>query len=404
MNTLPGTMINPEYTLQLNTVKNIAAYLLDIEYAHHPGLMGGNGSLILFLAYYYLYIEQEERYADRIAYLLEKALVQASLHEEDTTLASGQSGLIWLLAHLTDAGLLDEDYRALASDMAAPVRQSFTQDVAAGHADLLQGFLGKYLALRALGPEPGLQQQMLQWYNRNKQQAAYGCYYPYTDAQTINLGLAHGLPGMGSFLLHHQEEQGTAQELADYLYLLFKSNSARMEPNLSLFSNTADSRYHTYNESYSRYAWCYGDLGILYFMARLNKELDTEQNRELLHTLLQRCNSRNRHNSFISTVADTPLLDPAFCHGLSGIYYLQQKINTLLPATLQLNTNHYWQQLLLSETQSWLQFAAQAGDQLQQSRTQDHHGMLEGISGTGLVLLSELTGQHAWSSSLLLHS
>lgn len=395
--------VNLEHNRKVAIVKNIAAYLLDTEYAYHPGLMGGNGSLVLFLAHYYMHIEQSEQYADRIAELLEKTIAQASIHETDTTLASGQSGIMWLLTHLVKAGLLDDDYLELAREAAPGIRSTLSADLEQGNADLLQGFIGSYLALNTIAPEPGMQQYLQQWCAMHKKQSAYGTYFPYTEQQIVNLGLAHGLPGIGLFLLHQDLETDTAQDIADYLYAVYKANETRIGDNTSIFPNSLDLSDHSYNEERSRYAWCYGDLGILYFMSRLCRQNNTPQNTELLQQLVARCNTRNKDNSYIITVEATETLDPGFCHGLSGIYYLQQKINENLSPELQLNTNAYWLNLLLEETEKWLRFASAHKDQLLQSRTQDHNGLLEGISGAGMVLLSDLTGDHSWAAALLLH-
>ncbi len=175
MSTAQHPVVNPEYTRQLTTLKNMAAYLLDAEYAYHPGLMGGNGSLVLFLAHYYMHIDQDERYTDRIAELLEKTLAQASVHEADTTLASGQSGVVWLLTHLVKAGLLDEDYLELAAEAAASILPTLIPDLEQGNADLLQGFIGKYLALNTLAPVTGMPTQVQQWCAAHKRTRTSAC-------------------------------------------------------------------------------------------------------------------------------------------------------------------------------------------------------------------------------------
>ncbi len=47
-------------------------------------------------------------------------------------------------------------------------------------------------------------------------------YFPYTEQPVVNLGLAHGLPGIGLFLLEQGLETATATGLADYLNAVYK--------------------------------------------------------------------------------------------------------------------------------------------------------------------------------------
>lgn len=70
---------------------------------------------------------------------------------------------------------------------------------------------------------------------------------------------------------------------------------------------------------FSRLAWCYGDLGILYTLLRILKKTDLALGEDKIIKMLLRITKRKDYS-------ETRVLDSGFCHGISGINYLFMKL------------------------------------------------------------------------------
>lgn len=83
----------------------IAERLMELTYDAYPGLLNGNSGLILFLAYYYKWVKQEEKILFRIEALLQRVFFQLNEYDVPGGLSSGYTGVGFVLNKLIRLGI-----------------------------------------------------------------------------------------------------------------------------------------------------------------------------------------------------------------------------------------------------------------------------------------------------------
>lgn len=213
----------------------------------------------------------------------------------------------------------------------------------------------------------------------------------YSNKPFFNMGLAHGLPGILLIIssAHLLNIDNTRTERMINQSLKFILNHKGLQSNnVSQFQTyiTTESEL-PYN---SRLAWCYGDLSISLAILKAGKALKSDKIiQQALKIALKTLERRS--------VEDTALIDAEFCHGTAGIshmygiWYQEQSIKEFNDA------QKYWLQETLGH--------ARHPDGLAGFKTyiKDNAwgtdiGMMKGIAGIGLVLISSLTGKRNWDS------
>ncbi len=165
---------------------------------------------------------------------------------------------------------------------------------------------------------------------------------------------------------------------------------------VSVFPNTLkpDQPYKTSTYDPSRYGWCYGDLGILLFLAKLHQTENIPDAYPLLELLSAHCNRRDLENGYLNYLKPLESYDIGFCHGLCGIIHLYKKINVLLPTPLKLTNQGYWETLLLQETDKLTKAFTLLNPATSEPGEADLIGFLEGLAGAGVVLIDQLYEQN----------
>ena len=378
------------------TVKRLLTRIFNIltreEYELYPGLLTGNSGIILFLARYYKYVTPDDEALKRIGYLLDKVFVAANTIQLAPSFASGYSGIAWLLFHLRDLEIVEyNDYKDAIDQLLDEVRESLATDLRNNEYDVLYGFAGKYFHYRN---DKSIKAGIESWLQLNTHRTASGVYVLYEGQ--VNLGLAHGLPGIGLFILQHDFPLEYAMGLGHFLVSSGKALSRGAEP-VSIFPNTLEPGQPENSSVYtpSRYAWCYGDPGILLFLATLYQTGNNPEVYSLMEVLTDSCNRRDLTNGHIAYLDALETFDIGFCHGLCGIVHLHKKINALLPAQLKLTNEKYWKDLLVQETDRFIDAFSLLKPATATTGEVDLLGLLEGLAGAGVVLIDELYEQNS---------
>lgn len=367
------------------------------SYEELPCLMSGNGSLILFLAYYYCKVEQDEKVHKSIERLLALMLQQTETLPLTSSLASGYSGIGWLLLELQLLGMLEH-----VDDIVSPIVEIILldaeNDIATGNYDFLYGLPGKYLFLRKVIDTSDLH-AAIKCDLESKTVVDFEHLRSSVNSDNLNMGLAHGIPGVGLFLTQLEIlPQKLWEEIIEILRVHCLEKTGKTH---SIFANEI-SLCQQLPPSESRFAWCYGDLGVLYAVHKMNSFYPSSVLNEVQQKTFSACLERTINNAHVNCLSTDGLLDIGFCHGLSGIYHLQRKINCvrsvaqqceLLPeATWRTGLLNSWQ--LMLDTMDCIPPSINA--------THDHFGLLEGICGAGLVGISSITGDSHWDECLML--
>lgn len=147
--------------------------------------------------------------------------------------------------------------------------------------------------------------------------------------------------------------------------------------------------------SFSRMAWCYGDLGILHTILLVSKWIDDEQ-------LLQWAVDRLKETTYRRDFQETLCRDAGFCHGSAGIAYIYRNVYRMTKIEHFEDAEKYW----LKQTVSY--------GNSQDNRTCGYlfitreglfpnFELLEGLVGVGLVLFERSNNSTSeWNSFFFL--
>lgn len=195
----------------------------------------------------------------------------------------------------------------------------------------------------------------------------------------LNLGVAHGTPGVIGLLAYAIEddcEAALAKELlSEACSWLFSVRDT---------SNTYASKfgYTTEKKRQSRAAWCYGDPGILSVLVRARRVAPSKIIRVMTEELAVALASRS---TLMDEVAEVGL-----CHGAAGLAHMFSVSGRLLEddALLDLSKAFAWRTVDLFEGGALSRIHSFAPDRL----TDEMHrlGLFEGAVGVGLACIAAL--------------
>lgn len=138
----------------------------------------------------------------------------------------------------------------------------------------------------------------------------------------------------------------------------------------------------------NRLAWCYGDLNQVMLFYKAGRILDKKEYVDYGHIFGMATLSRKNEIS-------TGVRDSAFCHGSSGLAYLYLNLYTQSQEDNYLKAYEFW----IAET---LVLANRELDQNLNTK-ENINSLLDGVVGTGLVLLSSLYPENlTWSKFLFI--
>ncbi|WP_282081137.1 lanthionine synthetase LanC family protein [Aquimarina algiphila] len=366
---------------------------------------------LLFIATFYKY-SKEEKYKKRSQVLLEEFLNVFEDNAESGGLFIGFEGAIWVIHYLEKCGIID-DKKFYVEDIEDYLIQSIKLDFKTNNFDLLYGSIGKLQYFLETPEHPdtnNLVNEMIQSLYQSKTETKLGIFWDEDGAKGIvNLGLAHGTPGVLIFLTRLKElgyQNPLINTLAEGI-MKGLLNMKQKGANMCCFGDA-----YTYVEentrNYSRLAWCYGDLGIMFAFLYAGEIFDNKKWREEGIKIGEYVFARGISDSGIIHFDDYSYFDTGFCHGLAGITYLTYRINQIVKDPEIQKRHEYWKKELLKNLNIQLNIE---NDVLQPWWRQleekpsvlDKPSILNGLSGVGLALLSLEYEESDWSNIFLIY-
>ena len=363
----------------------------------------GNLGVALFLLLFSNF-NNDERYCDKSIKLIEQELSCYSEHLENLTFWTGIAGLGWYCNAMVKK-YIDSEYDAgfTAIDELLENQMLICNNSGLYYYDHLHGGLGfghyfltadKKAAIASLVEKihgtaiDDNDTKGEKWKTNTKQEDGCGIY---------NISLSHGMSSIvvmlsKAYLMGVERER--CAELIEGAVNYILAQKLPKGNFVSVFGNFAlESMGQPHS---SRLAWCYGDLGIAVALWRTSQALGRKDWESEAKTLL-------RHASKRRDLKGNGVTDACFCHGTSGIAHIFNRMwrETGMPECK--DAAAYW----IGRTLSMAKFEdGLAGYKTWQGGKlgfQNAYGLLEGIAGIGLALLSYVSDDDpTWDECLLL--
>lgn len=368
---------------------------------------------------YLIFLATSYKYSNEVAYkikaekLIGKLLEVFPEKELNMSLYEGFDGVAWTIDYLQRCKVIEDS--DILSDFIPHLVSSIEIDIANNHYDVLYGFIGKlqYFINSGQYDAPGIRELFIgavDALDKSSLRNANGIYWLERESiQTVNLGYAHGLPGILVFLARLHDLGVGHPRIAVMIEDIVSTLLAQQNSPLGI--SVYGSGYSLEHEvsSFSRLAWCYGDLGICYALLYSGKIVRNEMwIREAL-SIKDRIISRGIAESGLTHFHDYSFFDTAFCHGISGISYFLFKINELIGGDGILEKRlSYWNNELIKnleiqlaiEDTIYYPYQPNTGDEVY---ILDKEMMLNGVCGTALVLLSLQYQKADWCDLFLIY-
>lgn len=371
------------------------------------GLLSGVSGEILFLSYYARFYERDDLY-EKIGEKLEFVFDQLEAQPYPATFSRGITGINWMLEHLNKNDILEFDMPSTYESTDELLYQHMMAFINNDKYDYLHGALGiaSYFANRDTPQTTEYLNSFLEVFlTKFEENTESGSIYikskvyssgEYIDA--INFSLSHGMTSIVYFLdkcltnLTLENEQ-TISEHLNKIILFLNENQNDLEKTNSTYPSWLSEHGSIYN---SRLSWCYGDLSMGYVLHNLkSRNFEGKYSEDALNILDR---TRGRLNPVIEEVKDS-----AICHGASGLALIYSKVYDSTQKDKYKTTAEYWLNHVLNDNQHEEGICGYQSNMGRKIGWSSETGLLEGITGIGLSLLSQLDDNNkGWEELLML--
>lgn len=388
-------------------IEEIANCIINNYKSNDIGLLTGNAGTAIFLCHYAKFKDNENFYDFAIS-LIEKSVNKINDGNNYHTFCGGIGGFLWGLLHLYKNDFLDkDDISDLLNGLDDFLYKKMITDAKNGNYDFLHGAVGIGIYfLERLEDNPNIKQYLIELINELDNQSHkdkdgsikwLSVVDIETGKQAYNLSLSHGIASIIAFLSKAYKQDINKEKvkiLLDGSLKFLLNQKCDAQKNGSYFPSYVDD---TFIKDRSRMAWCYGDLGISVVLYNTAKVLnDTSLEEFSLKVLLDSTKRIDLQQEYV--------LDAGLCHGSAGMAHIFNRmfLNTGIEKFKE--TADFW----FNETIKMAKFDdGLAGFKAYHTEKYggwaNEYGILEGVSGIGLALLSWQTQTElAWDNCLLL--
>ena len=380
---------------------------LIISQLNKLNFVGGKVGISLFLFYYDKY-KNEQKYYDKGFDLISEVFDEINKGYSYHTFSSGFAGIGWTINHLSQNNFIDANTNEVFANINEFLSKTMLNDIKNGKYDFLHGAIGTglYFLNRLPNKEASnYLMQLIDELDNNSEKNADGTikWEAVLDREkgtTIyDLSLSHGIASIMIFLAKAYK-QNIHKEKALYLIngavKFVLQNKQDTNKYISNFPNRIEKSKQNHGVN-SRLAWCYGDLGIgisLYQTAKIinNKDLEKEAIEIFLHSAKRR------------ELKENMVVDAGLCHGTASIAHIYNRMYHYTGIEIFKESAIYW----FNETIKMAKFDdGLAGYKAWHGKKLggwiNEYGLLEGIAGIGLSLISAVSDiEPKWDECFLL--
>ena len=377
-------------------VDTIAIQLLDKKTElDETGLLGGKAGIVLLFAYLSKLFPEKEYLNNTYQYLDELSDALAN-DELDYNMSGGVAGIAFVFQHLRNMGLLDKSDDLNLSELDEFIDLGINNDFANGNWDPLHGMTGLGIYFFERNKETGEKKNLEKIVDHLAAMRTpvdeYKLWitpgYEKISNDNYNFGMAHGMPGVLSFLAQVYAGGIKQKEIEELIssclsFLLqheFDADAACCFPtaiDVVPKENT--------DEPYSRHAWCYGDLCMANALVHCGNALHRNdwKNKGIEVAL------KTTHRTF----ENAGCTDAPFCHGTTGLAHQYNRFYKLTGNEVFKYASENW--LQITQEQFYKPGEGAGGYYFRTFNKEKNifemtsqFGLLEGSAGIALVYLS----------------
>lgn len=384
-----------------NTVNQIADAVMRKNDVTSASLLAGKAGHALFYGHLYRCFGNESHFR-QFSVMLNECIAWVAEQPTNATLANGFAGLMWVVQHFVRIGLLEKEASQSLTDLDQHLQVSCEVDYTDHNYDLLHGLVGKGLYFLERLPDPTSALVLRRLVDQLesfavKEDDVLTWHDPSANGDNIcNLGMAHGVPSVISFLAK-VHRSGVAPKQTQALLTKATSWLLRQEKPIgySRFPLAAG------REAQSRLAWCYGDLGPALALFHAAQALNRDDWRNQALEVAKYASQRTSENGSLSRHTAHDWLDNGFCHGTAGIAHIFNRFYQVAPLSEFKSSAQYWLELSTPPLPADQGIAGYVQLRFDAERNSlpclENAALLGGATGIGLVFLSFLKPQQpAW--------
>ncbi|MEO6167694.1 MAG: lanthionine synthetase C family protein [Chitinophagales bacterium] len=363
-------------------------------------LLGGKAGITLLFAYL-LKAFPDETNNEQVSQLLDELSDDLAQEELSHSMSGGFAGIAFIFQHLRNLGIISKEDDVNLAEFDEFISKGAAIDYNFGNWDPLHGLIGLGIYFLERNKETGDKHylekiidqlsKLKKPFESNKVWVTQGVA-PYS-ADNYNFGMAHGMPGVLSFLARVYGRGIKQNEIKEMMEscIPFILNHECNDESVSRFPSSIDVVKKEKKEDerlYSRLAWCYGDLCVANALIHSGKALQNDMwLKKGIEVAL--CTT---HRTF----EESGCVDPGFCHGAVGIVHQYNRLYQITGNELFKNACFTW--LAIMQQHYYKKGEGAAGylfkkykEESDKDNFEPDYGLLSGLTGIGLVYLSLLS-------------
>ena len=360
----------------------------------NPGLLDGKGGIVLLYAYLSK-LFPGKKYSDIVAGILDELSDSLSNDELDYNMSGGVAGIAFAFQHLRNIGVLDKSDDLNLSEIDEFIGTGIDHDFKIGNWDPLHGMVGLGIYFLERHKETG-EKKFLEkivdclikmrtdvdgykvWIT-----TGYGKY----NNDNYNFGMAHGMPGILSFLAQVYARGIKRHEIEEMISscLPFLLQNEYGEDEEYCFPTSIEVEKKDEDQQKGpRLAWCYGDLCMANALVHCGRALHEDNMKTRGINIALKTTKRNFESA--------GCMDAPFCHGTVGLIHQYHRFYKLTGNEVFKYAADKWLGLTLEK---YYRHGEGVGGYFSRSLNEEtnlfeytpKYGLLEGSAGIALVWL-----------------
>lgn len=362
-----------------------------------PGLLNGNGGCALYFANRFLQCK-EPKFLESAMHIIEAGIDRLNRKSKISRidLNSEELNVCWLIDSFISKGLLSATESVSSNMIVDVIVQAGTEGIGfkRNNHDLFFGFLAPAIVVQANSQIQNKTyiENVIKKLIQNLVTDDLGSYWLTPDPfwiskkykNTINTGIPHGMLGILLFILRFHEVYTLDTQSLEKI----KSVNEWLVNRLTQENNKLKYYYDSSECGHGKLAWCYGDLAIAFTLARCYEVLGSTSSMIKFNELLGDIQNRSIGMTGIRYFPSIDAMDICLCHGVSGITYIYHKLFKITGNQVYSDLSAKWLSITVDCTNKVIRnintFASKDGEPNWNSTL----GLLEGLSGVGLAMIS----------------